>query len=168
MKNLLIQWEIEEENLRINLMKNLLTQWQTEEENQTTGGNVPLIDKKQNGNVLLINREQSGDVLLIDRKLAELENDTECASLPKSTELENDAEYASIPKLTELVKKPSNLTKTRKEKLYYPISHSLACFVEPVRRLCYCFVEGLMGWNDNLAMSGAELRGREVAVGFSG
>ena len=60
-------------------MKNLLTQWETEEENQKTGGNVPLID----------------------RAFAKLEDNAKCASLPK---------------LTELVKKPSNLTRTGKEK----------------------------------------------------
>ena len=35
-------------------MKNLLTQWETEEENQMTGGKVPLIDRENNGNVPLI------------------------------------------------------------------------------------------------------------------
>ena len=90
MKNLLTQWETKEENLKINLMKNLLTQWETEEENQTTGGDVLLIDREHRGNMLLINR-----------KLAELEDDAECASLPK---------------FTELMKKPPNLTRTGKEK----------------------------------------------------
>ena len=65
MKNLLTQWETEEENLAINLIKNLLTYWETEEENQKTGG----------------------DLLLIDRAFAELEDDAECASLPNLTEL---------------------------------------------------------------------------------
>ena len=95
MKNLLTQWKTEKKNLGINLMKNLLTQWKTEEKNQKTGGDVPLIN----------------------RKLAELEDNAECAFLPKLTELENDAEYASFPKFIELVKKPSNLTRTRKVKL---------------------------------------------------
>ena len=83
-------------------MKNLLTQWETEEKNQMTGGNVLLIDKEHSGDMLLIDGKPSGDVLLIDRKLVELED---------------DAEYASLPKLTKLMKKPSNLTRTGKEKL---------------------------------------------------
>ena len=66
-KNLLTQWETEEENLGINLMKNLLTQWETKEENEKTGSNVPPIDREHNGDVLLIDREQNGNVLLIDR-----------------------------------------------------------------------------------------------------
>ena len=68
MKNLLIQWETKEENLKTNLIKNLLTQWETEEENQKTGGNMPLIDREHNGNVLLLDRAHKGDVLLIDRE----------------------------------------------------------------------------------------------------
>ena len=48
-------------------MKNLLTQWESEEENQKTGGDVLPIDREHNGNVLLIDREHNGDVLLIDR-----------------------------------------------------------------------------------------------------
>ena len=48
-------------------MKNLLTQWEIEEENQKTDGNVPLIDRKHNGDVLLLDGEHSGNVLLIDR-----------------------------------------------------------------------------------------------------
>ena len=59
MKNLLTQWETEEENLKINLKKNFLTQWKTKEKNQKTVGNV----------------------LLIDRIFAKLENDIECTSL---------------------------------------------------------------------------------------
>ena len=54
-------------------MKNLLTQWETEEENQKTGGNVPLIDREHNGDVLLIDRAPNGDVLLIHRAHARLE-----------------------------------------------------------------------------------------------
>ena len=68
MKNLLIQWETEEENLGINLMKNLLTQWKTEEENQRTGGDVSPIDREHNGDILLLDGKHSGDVLLIGRE----------------------------------------------------------------------------------------------------
>ena len=49
-------------------MKNLLTQWETEEENQKTGGDVPPIDREHNGDVLLLDGEHSGNVLLIDRE----------------------------------------------------------------------------------------------------
>ena len=115
----------------------------------------------------LIDREHNGDVLLLDKKFAKLEDDAECASLSKFTELENDTKYASLPKLTELVKKSFNLTKTVKEKSHRLISHFLACFVELVGRPCFCFVEGLTGLTDGLAMGGAKLREREVAVGFS-
>ena len=83
-------------------------------------------------------------------------------------ELEDDAEYAYLPKLTELVKKPSNLTKIRKEKLYCSISHSLAHFFEPVRRPCFCFVKALTGLIDGFAIGGAELRKKKVAVSFFG
>ena len=65
----------------------------------------------------------------------------------------------------QLVKKPSNLTRTGKEKPHRPISHSLTRFVEPTGRPRFRFAEGL---TDGLAMGGAELRGGEVAVGFSG
>ena len=92
-------------------------------------------------------------MLLIDRKL---------------TKLENNAEYASLLKLTKLVKKLSNLTRIRKKKPHCPISYLLACFVEPVRRSRFCFVEGLAGLTDNLTMGGAELKGEEVAIGFFG
>ena len=49
-------------------MKNLLTQWETEEENQKTCGNVSPIDREHYGNVLLLDSKHSGDVLLIDRE----------------------------------------------------------------------------------------------------
>ena len=49
-------------------MKNLLTQWETEEENQKTGIDVPPIDRKHNGDVLLLDGKHSGNVLLIDRE----------------------------------------------------------------------------------------------------
>ena len=129
-------------------MKNILTQWKTEEENQKTSGDVLLIDREYSGNILLLDGKYNGNVLLIDRNFVELEDDAECASfpkltkledvaecasLPKLTELEDDAECASLPKLIELVKKPSNLTRTGKEKPHCPISHSLACFVQPIR-----------------------------------
>ena len=92
-----------------------------------------------------------------------MKDDAECISLPKLTEL------VKLPNLTELVKKPSNLTKTGKEKPHCPISHSLTCFIELIGRLCFRFTEGLTGGlTDGLAMGGAELRGGEVAVGFSG
>ena len=122
-------------------MKNLLTQWETEEENRKISGDMPLIDSKHNGNMLLINR--------------------------KLVELENDAEYASFPKLIKLVKKPFNLIKTGKEESHYPISYFLTCLVELVRQLYFCFAEGLMGLTDGLAIGKTELRGEEVAVGFS-
>ena len=83
--------------------------------------------------------------------------------------MEDDAECASLPKLIELVKKPSNLTRTGKEKPHRLISHSLARFVELIGRPRFRFVEGLTGGLiDGLAMGGAESRGGEVAVGFSG
>ena len=103
--------------------------------------------------MLLIDRALNGGVLLIDKALIELENGAECASLSK---------------LTELVKKPSNLTRIGKEKLHRLISYSLARFVEPIGRPQFCFVEGLTGLTDGLAMGGAKLRGEKVAVGFSG
>ena len=145
-------------------MKNLLTQWETEDEIQKTGANIPLINKKHNGKVLLIDDEHndnmlligskhSGNMLLIDKKFAKLKYDAECASLPK---------------FTKLVKKSSNLTRTRKEKLHHPISNSLAHFVEPAGRPCFHFVEGLAGLTDGLAIDGVELREEKVAVGFSG
>ena len=134
-------------------MKNLLTQRKIEEENQKTGGNMPLIDNEHNSNVLLIDSKNSGNVLLINRKLAKLEDDAECASFPK---------------LTELVKKPSNLTRTGKKRFYCPISHSLACFIKPVEWLCFRFAESLVGLTDGLAMSGVELKGKEITIGFSG
>ena len=49
-------------------MKNLLTQWESEEENQKTGGNVPPIDREHNGDVLLLDGKHSGNVLLIGRE----------------------------------------------------------------------------------------------------
>ena len=49
-------------------MKNLLTQWESEEENQKTGGDVPPIDREHNGDVLLLDGKHSGDVLLIGRE----------------------------------------------------------------------------------------------------
>ena len=49
-------------------MKNLITQWETEEENQKTGGNIPPIDKEHNGDILLLDGKHSGDVLIIDRE----------------------------------------------------------------------------------------------------
>ena len=92
-----------------------------------------------------------------------MKDDAEYASLLKFTEL------IKLPKLTELVKKPSNLTKTGKEKPHRLISHSLARFIEPIRRPCFRFVEGLTdGLTDGLAIDGAKLSGGEVAVGFSG
>ena len=132
-------------------MKNLLTQWETEEENQKIGGGVLPIDRTSNGGVLFI-----------DAKLAELEDDAECAFLPKLTEL------VKLLKLTELVKKPSNLTRTEKEKPIHSISYSLACFFEHIGRPCFRFAKGLTsGLTDGLAMSGAELRRGKVTVGFS-
>ena len=124
-------------------MKNLLTQSKTEEENQNIGGSVSPIDRTPNGGELFI-----------DGTLIELKDDAECASLPK---------------LTKLVKKPSNLTRTRKEKPHRPISHSLAHFVEPIGRPRFWFVENLTGGlTDSLAMGRVESRGEEVAIGFSG
>ena len=79
--------------------------------------------------------------------------------------MEDDAECASLPKLTKLVKKPSNLTRTGKEKPHRSIFHSLTRFVEPIGRPRFRFAEGL---TDGLAMGGAESIGGEVAVGFSG
>ena len=130
-----------------------------------TGSNVPFINREHNSNVLLLDGEHSDNVLLINREHPM----AMCYSQIESTHiLENDAECASLPKLTELVKKPFNLTKTGKEKSYRPISHSLTRFVEPIRRPCFCFAEDLTGGlTDGLAMGGAELRGRKVAVGFS-
>ena len=66
------------------------------------------------------------------------------------------------------MKKPSNLTRTGKKKPYRPISYSLAHFVEPVWRPCFCFAEGLVGLTDGLAIGRAELREGKVAVGFFG
>ena len=92
-----------------------------------------------------------------------MEDDAKCASLPKLTEL------VKLSNLRELVKKSSNLTRTGKEKLHCPISHSLTCFVEHIERPHFCFAEGLTGGLiDGLAMGGAELRGEEIAVGFFG
>ena len=107
-------------------MKNLLIQWENEKENRKIGGSIPLIDKIPNGNLLLI-----------DRKLAELEDNTE---------------YTSLPKLKELVKKPSNLTRIGKKKPHYPISHSLAYFIELIKRPYFCFAESLTSLIDRLAI----------------
>ena len=153
MKNLLTQWEIEEKNLKINLIKNLLTQGETEEEIRKIGGNVPLIDRKYSGKILLIERKHSSDELLINRKLVELEDNTECASPSK---------------LTKLVKKLSNLTRIGKEKPHHPISHSLTYFIKSVRWLYFHFAEGLIGLIDSLAMGKVKLKRGKVAVGFSG
>ena len=109
------------------------------------------IDRKRNSDLLLIDRECSGNVLLIDRELTELKDNAECTSLPK---------------FAELVKKPSNLSKTSKKKPHHPISHSLTCFVEPIRQPCFCFLESLMGLTDGLGMSRVELKEREIAVNF--
>ena len=122
-------------------MKNLLTQQKTEEENRKIDVSIPLI-----------NRKLSDNILLIDKDLTKLEDDAKCAFLVK---------------LIELVKKPFNLIKTEKEKPHHPISHLLACFVESVRQPRFCFAEGLSGLTDGLAICGAELKGRKVAVGFS-
>ena len=92
-------------------------------------------------------------MLLIDRKLAKLKY---------------DAKYASLPKVTKFVKKPFNLTRTRKEKPHCSISYSLVCFIEPVRRFYFCFIEGLAGLTDGLALGRVKLREREVAIGFFG
>ena len=92
-----------------------------------------------------------------------MEDDAECTSLPMLTKL------VRLSNLTELVKKPSNLTRTGKEKTDRPISHSLTRFVEPIGWPRFRFAESLTGGLiDGLAMSGAESRGGEVAVGFSG
>ena len=48
---------------------------------------MPLIDREHNDDILLINSKYNGNVLFIDRKLAELEDDAECASLLKLTKL---------------------------------------------------------------------------------
>ena len=61
-----------------------------------TGSNMPLINREHCGNVLLIDSKHSGNELLIDKKLAKLEDDAECVSLPKLTELEGDAKCASL------------------------------------------------------------------------
>ena len=145
-------------------MKNFLTQWEAEEKNRKIGGNIPLIDRKhsgnmlfidreRNGNMLLIDKERSGNMLLIDRELIDLQDDTKCASLPK---------------LIELVKKLSNLTRTRKKKPHHLISHSLTCFVELIRRPYFCFVKGLIHLTDGVAMGRVKLKGGKVAVGFFG
>ena len=120
--------------------------------NREYNGNILLIDSKYNGVVLLIDSEHNSNILLIDRKLVELENNAECASLPK---------------LTKLVKKPSNLTRLGKKKSYRPIFYFLACFVKLVGRPCFSFVEGLADLTNGLAIGRAELRRRKVAVGFS-
>ena len=134
-------------------MKNFLTQWETKEKNRKIGGNVQLIDRERSGNMLLIERKCSSNMLLINRKLAKLEN---------------DAEYASLPKLIKLVKKPSNLTRIRKEKSYCLISYSLTYFIEPIKWLFFCFAEGLTDLTNGLAISGIELRGKKVAISFFG
>ena len=105
-------------------MKNLLTRWETKKENRKIGGDMPLIEGENSSDVLLIDRKRSGNVLLIDRELAELED---------------DAESTSLSKLIQLVKKLSNLTRTRKEKPHWPIFYFLTCFVELVRRPCFYF-----------------------------
>ena len=89
--------------------------------------------------------------MLINRKLANLKNNAKCTSFPK---------------LKKLVKKLSNLTRTRKEKSHCLISHSLAHFVEFIKRPCFSFAEGLTGLTDGLAIGRAELRGKEIAIGF--
>ena len=103
--------------------------------------------------MLLIDSKHNGNVLLIYRKLAELEDDAECAPLSK---------------ITKLVKKLSNLTRTGKEKYHCPIFYLLTCFVEPIRRLCFCFAESLADLTDGLVMGGAKLKGKDIAVGFFG
>ena len=92
-------------------MKNFLIQGEIKEENRKIDGNVLLIDRKCNSNILRINK--------------------------KFAELLDQAKYASLLKLIELVKKLSNLTKTRKEKPHCLISHSLIYFIEHVRQLCF-------------------------------
>ena len=114
---------------------------------------MPLINREQIGNILLIDRKCNGNMLLINRKLAELED---------------DAKYAFLQKLIKFVKKLSKLIKTGKKKSYCLISHSLTCFVEPVRQPCFCFAKGLMSLTDGLAIGRAELRGREVTISFLG
>ena len=102
-----------------------------------------LIDRKHNGNMLLIDRAPAHWKMMLNVHLSQ--------------------------SFAKLVKKPSNLTKTGKKKPHCPISHSLACFVEPNRRPRFCFAEGLIGGlTDGLAMGEAESRGEEVAVSFSG
>ena len=104
--------------------------------------------------MLLIDREHNGNVLLIDRA-------------PAHWKMMLNMHLSRC--FTKLVKKPSNLTRTRKEKPHRPISHSLARFIEPIERLRFCFAEGLAGsLTDGLAMGGAESKGGEVAVSFSG
>ena len=113
-----------------------------------------LIDREHNGDILLMNREHNSDVLLIDRA-------------PAHWKMMLNVHLSQS--FTKLVKKPSNLTRTGKEKSHRPISHSLAHFVEPIRRPCFRFAEGLTsGFTDGLAIGRAESRGGEVAVGFSG
>ena len=129
---------------------------------------MPLINRELSGNVLLINRELSGNVLLINKKLVELEDDARCAFLPRLTELEDDIECTSLLKLTKSMKKPSNLTRIRKEKPYCSISHSLTCFVKLVRWPRFYFVEGLADLTDGLAISKAKSRKKKDAIGFSG
>ena len=153
MNNFLTQWKTKEENLRINLIKNFLTQWETKEKNRKIGGNVPFIDRNHNGNILFIDWKCSDNILLINRKHIELKDDAKCISLSK---------------LIKLVKKPSNLTRTGKEKPHCPISYSLTFFVKRVRRPCFCFAESLMGLTYSLAIGKAESRKKEVAVSFSG
>ena len=116
----------------------------------------------------LIDREHRDDVVLIDRKLAKLEDDAECASFSKFTKLKDDTKYASLLKLIELVKISSNLTRIGKKKPHCPISHSLACFVEPIRRSCFYFTGGLADLTDGLAMGRVKLKEGEIAAGFSG
>ena len=111
------------------------------EENRKIDGNLPLIDREYNGNMLLIDRELE--------------------------ELKDDAEYVFLSKLTELVKKSSNLTRIGKEKPHCRIFYSLAYFIELFGQPCFCIAEGLAGLTNSLAMDRAELRGREIAVGFS-
>ena len=123
-------------------MKNFLTQWETEKENQKIGGNMMLINRKLGSNMLLINRELA--------------------------KLEDDSEYTPLRKLIELVKKSSNLIKTREKKPHCPISHSFACFIKPVRWTCFCFAKFLTSLTDGLAIGRVELRRKKVAIGFSG
>ena len=76
----------------------------------------------------LIDREHNGDILLIDKNFAELEDNTGCAFFLKLTELEDNIKCASLSKLTDLVKKPSNQTRTGKEKPHCLMSY----FIEPI------------------------------------